>query len=82
MGIGAAFAAGLVKGFTQNIEREQTRRTAERDRLKERFQRCSRDGSKRFRKPRQPEAYRHLRHTRRGRCYGHDVHAGASRLRR
>lgn len=35
MGIGAAFAAGLVKGFTQNIEREQTRRTAERDRLKE-----------------------------------------------
>ena len=35
MGIGAAFASGLVKGFTQNIEKEQARRTAERDRLAE-----------------------------------------------
>jgi len=29
MGIGAAFATGLVKGFTQNIEKEEARRLAE-----------------------------------------------------
>ena len=33
MGIGAAFATGLVKGFSDNIDREQARRDKERDRL-------------------------------------------------
>ena len=38
MGIGAAFATGLVKGFTQNIEKEEQKRLAEQakvDRLQE-----------------------------------------------
>lgn len=38
MGIGAAFATGLVKGFTQNIEKEEARRLAEQakvDRIEE-----------------------------------------------
>lgn len=33
MGIGAAFATGLVKGFSDNIDKEQARRDKERDRL-------------------------------------------------
>jgi hypothetical protein len=38
MGIGAAFATGLIKGFTQNIEKEEARRLAEQakvDRIEE-----------------------------------------------
>ena len=33
MGIGAAFATGLVKGFTKNIEEEKARRLAEQQKI-------------------------------------------------
>jgi len=33
MGIGAAFATGLVKGFTQNIQQEKARRLAENEKV-------------------------------------------------
>ena len=33
MGIGAAFATGLVKGFTQNIQEEKARRLAEQQKI-------------------------------------------------
>ena len=33
MGIGAAFATGLVQGFTQNIGREMERRAGEKEKL-------------------------------------------------
>ena len=33
MGIGAAFATGLVQGFSDNIDKEQARRDKQRDRV-------------------------------------------------
>ena len=33
MGIGYAFASGLVKGFTENIGREMERRAGEKEKL-------------------------------------------------